>query len=359
MGSQVCPYFFGSAGASLLCVGVSQTAYRGVRDPQSWVTAHRRPRMVGQSGSKNKVWSPVTVETRLVVTGGLSPEAHCVETKSVLTDTGDAQFVKLDKNAKWVLKVVGGASAVKGELRESTVIEDLRKKVDTATLECDNVETPSKAARVPAAAGTREPSSHIKEKAKPDRMAKIACLSEHEEGRVKRAKRNPRPCDQVVCVEMPKCPSDPTGEKVQVRVLPLRFNSQWIHTADIPWLMNYMRWEVLGGNIPDPAATEAAPPAVADGAPDGSTVAEPFRTRWGFRGEWECRIQTGTLAGHVIKSRVSEMTPEKWARVQALGLCAGPWETASDAEKKEACRLFLEDHAKATVEKAETTKVHG
>ena len=66
-------------------------------------------------------WAPVKVARQWSVEGGRLSKAHGLDVKDVDTTDGTVSFVKLDKNADWLLKAILG-TANKGALRRSSLV---------------------------------------------------------------------------------------------------------------------------------------------------------------------------------------------------------------------------------------------
>ena len=82
---------------------------------------------LGPAPSGARPWQPIRLENILSVAGG--HQGKSFQTESM--DVGGCVFVKVDKNAKWFLKLVGGPSLQKGGLQRTRVIEQLREKCCT------------------------------------------------------------------------------------------------------------------------------------------------------------------------------------------------------------------------------------
>ncbi len=78
---------------------------------------------LGPAPSGVRAWKPITLTKSLTVGGGYQRKSWQAESMEV----GDAIFVRLDKNAPWFLKCVGGPSLRKGGLQRTRVIEELRQ----------------------------------------------------------------------------------------------------------------------------------------------------------------------------------------------------------------------------------------
>ena len=76
-------------------------------------------------------WQPVSTETGLVrIKGGYNTRGEAAEGIQYQIHDTTHQFVKLDKNAAWFLKGVGGTKVQKGDLKPVTVIELLHQTFD-------------------------------------------------------------------------------------------------------------------------------------------------------------------------------------------------------------------------------------
>ena len=81
-------------------------------------------------------WKPVSIVTGIInIKGGYNTRGEAAEGIQYQIHDTTHQFVKLDKNAAWFLKGVGGVKAQKGDLKPVTVIELLHETFDQALAE--------------------------------------------------------------------------------------------------------------------------------------------------------------------------------------------------------------------------------
>ena len=85
-------------------------------------------------------FAPVKVAKQWSVEGGRLSKAHGLDVKDVDTTDGTVSFVKLDKNADWLLKALCGKTN-KGALRRSSLFPTLR----SVLLQEDSPCTPERA----------------------------------------------------------------------------------------------------------------------------------------------------------------------------------------------------------------------
>ena len=234
-------------------------------------------------------WRSVGFTQVLSVTGGYLKKPMLIESMEV----EDEMFVKLEKNADWFLKMVGGPKLQKGGLQRTRAIETLREKSGCAL-----------------------------KKKKPYYRPK----------RIK---------EKVVSVQMPtralgRC----DGETKSVRVLPRSKNSLWMHLGDLPWLVCYVADELSRDGVPDQPEPENSAAAVGNCSVAGLSI------RWDFSSNdgWEAIWVDGPFKGDVVKSSVSALTPAKWIKVDGANKYGVDLPEASLKDRKNAVWALLEMH---------------
>ena len=160
-------------------------------------------------------------------------------------------YVKLDKNADWVLKSVGGGGMVKGGLSRSTLMSELREKAAvaecvaiSAVAECDAKS--AVAERMDEKDTNDDPMSAL------DHVVTDTQPTHSTRSGGKRACKSKRGSDAVQTISMPLLPLGKCGGKtVKVRVFPTSTSTLWIHRDDVPWLVAYIADEVAFGGVED------------------------------------------------------------------------------------------------------------
>ena len=237
-------------------------------------------------------------------------------------------FVKVDKNAEWLMQTVLGTSQKVG-LRRTTLLETLRAKL--------------RPFGSTAAVAVVEDALEYRDVAD-DPMSALADIDDKaNDDFVTPTKTNRRrTCQQVTEVLMPQ--RDPRShpdctDTRKVRLLPLGTNSVWIAVADVPWMLTWLADEVESGGVA-PLTDEAV-------QLETNTSVEGVHIRWSFDGAWEAIILAGPKKGYTTKSYVAYMSPAKWA--QCPQLRDSTFEDSSASERKAATKAFLEWHMRAVL----------
>ena len=115
-------------------------------DPDGQGSPGDRPEPpTGRREPRASAFGPVCFERGLVVSGGAMPKKRGVEGYGVPVTPFEVEgqvedLVRVEMNHYWLLKVVGGEGAIKGDLKESGIVDLLRGKVKFQ--EPDEAETP-------------------------------------------------------------------------------------------------------------------------------------------------------------------------------------------------------------------------
>jgi hypothetical protein len=239
---------------------------------------------------------------------------------AVARDDLSGVFVKLDKSAEWMIKAVGGSSAQRGCLRRTTLIEELRSKMNNGCV-----------------ADADDP---------------MASLCDVEQTRdtpnKKRIKYTLKRKNKVVDVDMPQCEPtrhpDCTSRKT-VRLLGMSTNQVWLALPDIPWLLTWLADVLSTGGVPVPAPAPLAAnsPAVAG-----------VNFKWDFADSWEAAILTGPNGGTMIRTSVANFTEDKWAAVDAIHKYGVTFASSTYDQRKAATLHYLEAHCKRMADACES-----
>ena len=154
-------------------------------------------------------------------------------------------------------------------------------------------------------------------------------------------------------------------------MISLKKNEYWICVDDLGWLFERLRSENELAGVPlvenpdEDVAAVAAPvqgpdsqdsqsSALVVDSPERSaqgTVDYGYKCRWDFpckdhKGRWEATItRDGAHKGKTVTCALQDFTKEKWNRAYGDGNnepCK--YSRATPSQKKEACKLFLEQH---------------
>lgn len=262
------------------------------------------------------------INTRVCGAGGESSVADPAVTslKSV--------FVKLDKSADWLIKIVGGIQAQRGSLSRTTIIEEIRTKVKSEVQQSDV------AHHTPAVADVADDDD--------DPMATLEAVTSVG-GDNRRPKRQKVPPRQIVEFDMPmyepmKHPD--STEKRSIRCLAINYQSVYLSLNDIPWLVTWLY---------DAVACGAVPLAPVDPLTANCPKVPGARFTWDFADSWEAVILSGPLAGTKIITKLSDFTHEKWAIVDVIYKYGITYAESTDDQKKAAALNFLERHVSITM----------
>ena len=207
--------------------------------------------------------------------------------KEIDTLDGSVYFVKLDKNADWLLKILRG-KAEKGALRRSSLFNTFARM-----LQHDSPWTPERGAgRSPSSAVADMSSPAVAESQPCDPMSQLQDISSDVSTPEKARKGgyvSKRGQNNIQIATMPEYElvSHPgRAEERRMRSLPTSTNSMWLCIDDIPWLVRWLSDELRSGGVP----LEASEPV---DAPTCNCVVEDLHIRWDFGGAWEAIIFQG------------------------------------------------------------------
>ena len=88
--------------------------------------------------SKTSQWQPISVHTAVVVSGGYQNKTYALDTENVDTSKGQQQFVPVKYGMCWLLHACKGSGYRNGDLKRSTIIDDLKIKAGNALTEQDD-----------------------------------------------------------------------------------------------------------------------------------------------------------------------------------------------------------------------------
>ena len=188
-----------------------------------------------------------------------------------------AAFVPVGKNRFWVLKVVGGSAAVKGDLQHTTLMGTLYSELRSGAGESvADPDTPEKIGVAIAAAGASAPDVGA------DPMEELTRgIAQPARKTPKQAKKRPRGTVATLCVPKSARPDEPAMQRVMVYETPNA--SLFIRSKDLPWFLRYMYEETQGVAIPEPAPADAGP----------AEDSRPWVSRWCPTGAWHVQVTGG------------------------------------------------------------------
>ena len=298
--------------------------------------------------------APVKLTKQWSIAGGrLGKPFGLAEVKDIDTPEGTVSFVKLDKNADWLLKATLG-TASKGALRRSTLSASLGEKLTHAVTDPASRWTPNGAPESPSSSAVADaPSPAVAQSEPCDPMSQLQETSSENVTPKKRktngAYKSIRGQNKIQTVTMPEYEpnSHPNRtEEHKVKLLPLSTCSLWICINDIPWLVRWLSDELRSGGVPLPKSDPLD-------ALECNCDADNVHIRWDFGGAWEAIILQDSLGrakrGMKYKCVVSDFDQDKWLAVGANARYGTDFERARPEQKKEASKLFLEKHMKGVM----------
>ena len=280
-------------------------------------------------------WKPLALEWRLVLRGGYQSKSHVLETTTIEVDDREEVFVRIDKNAEWLLKAAAGKLAVKGALKRVTLLDKLKVALVARGAA---VAAPSAVADTPKKGDSADPMDaldDVEEFTSPIKKARKECYA------------SKRASGRVVTIDMPDSPVG--GGARQVRLMAKSTNQTWLAREDLQWFVESVAAEVCCGGVP--LAEDDANSAVAE--PNCTVPGLHLQWDFGRNGNrhydprWTATFVTGPLQGQQFTSRVQALTAAKWQAVARLGENVGEsFEAACAEERKSATRLHLVNHCR-------------
>ena len=295
--------------------------------------------------------APVKLTKQWSIAGGrLGKPVGLTDVKDIDTPQGTVSFVKLDKNADWLLKAMVGTSN-KGALRRSTLFSTLGEKLTHVVADPASRWTPNGVPESPSSSAVADaPSPAVAQSEPCDPMSQLEEISSEAATPKKRKTQGPyksiRGQNKIQIVPMPEHEplSHPgmTGDR-NIRLLPTSTCSLSICIEDIPWLVRWLSDELRSGGVPLPKSDPLD-------ALECNCDADNVHIRWDFNGAWEAIILQDSLGrakrGMKYKCVVSDFDQDKWLAVGANARYGTDFERARPEQKKEASKLFLEKHMK-------------
>ena len=295
--------------------------------------------------------APVKLTKQWSIAGGrLGKPVGLTDVKDIDTPQGTVSFVKIDKNADWLLKAILG-TANKGALRRSTLFSTLGEKLTHVVADPASRWTPNGVPESPSSSAVADaPSPAVAESEPCDPMSQLEEISSEAATPKKRKTQGPyksiRGQNKIHIVTMPEHEphSHPgmTGDR-NIRLLPTSTCSLSICIEDIPWLVRWLSDELRSGGVLLPKSDPLD-------ALECNCDADNVHIRWDFNGAWEAIILQDSLGrakrGMKYKCVVSDFDQDKWLAVGANARYGTDFERARPEQKKEASKLFLEKHMK-------------
>jgi len=265
---------------------------------------------------------PVELPRALSFKGGMSTRTWPLETKDVIHNAQTMSFVKVDKRAEWLGKVVAGPKGQKGE-----IFEELRAKLVEAVASSHGINLDAD-------------SPPSEDEPRPNDPMNALEAVEGPAQKKQRGYQSKRMKDHVTGVTMleeeplahPGCHA--TRE---VLLYATSTNTLWIAAEHIPWFVTWVAHEYRSGGV--------APVEDPLDSLESNCGVPGVHIRWDFEGAWEAVVLEGPTRGDCVKSCVAKLTEEKWAAVAEPG--EGGLDDATAERRKQATRLFLEGHMRS------------
>ena len=281
----------------------------------------------------------MTIEMGLLsIKGGYNTRgeaAPCIQYK-----TGDIThtFVKLDKNAPWFLKGVGGPRIQKGDLKPVQVLGLLRETFDQKVWGEAHEEAKEQPSAV--AGSHSEPDEDI------DPMEAMDDLVEavpHANKKPRTTHHNDRAMlEELVVPARPPCVGCDKDDKTVVCVYrkprsEKRSNGNLFLRVDcIAWLLAYAADELSCQGVvpssPDPIDRQAG---------NCSAVAG-LHLQWDFTAKaWEAKFVAGALVGTTKAMCVHDLNTDMWGKLKKESRLQNSWSRATETQKKDAAKEFI------------------
>ena len=287
--------------------------------------------------------SPVKLTKQWSLEGGRLSKPYGLEVKEIDTPAGTVCFVRLDKNADWLLKALFGHGA-KGALRMSTLFNTLNTMITHAAADPASRWNPERSPESSSSSAVAEPGA-IDPMSQLEEISSENATPKKRKGQGGKHYESKRGQNKIHTVTMPE--HEPVShpnktEERNIRLLPTSTCSLWLCIEDIPWLVRWISDELRSGGVPLPKSDPLD-------ALDCNCEAEHVHIRWDFSGAWEAMILEAAKRGHKTTCSVSNLNEDKWLAVGATERYGTVFGMASAEQKKEACFMYLEKHMKGVM----------
>ena len=344
--------------------------------------------MPKRAGDETGEWRPVEVKQVLCLTGGLSDTPiPLLETREVPTNNGPKLFVHFALYLPWVFQAVLGVQCRAHLTGRAATRTGLGGKVWKQLVDDFRVaarKQTGEASRGGAAVAALDDEDGDDDDEDP--MDGLLAPAQPDEPKAPKPRSNKKVKVMGRLVRVPakeKCPlaypQDATER--QVKMISLRKNEYWVAASDLGWLFERLRSEnelagvplVEGGDadraavaapvhqedsqesVPSTGSVDSPEARSAQDAPQArsaqGTVDLGYKCKWNFPsketpGRWDATVtREGELCGNVVTCSLADFTKQKWNAVYSDNKKEPrKWARANFAQKKEACKLFLEQH---------------
>jgi hypothetical protein len=286
-----------------------------------------RRRSSGKMAPPGMKWRACSLQGCMTFTGGFTNKSYVLTTTEITVGDTIETFVKVDKNAEWLLKATMGNSGRKGALKRTIVIEQLKLKAEEITIPA--VADPDKA----------------------DPMNELDDVYRKQKTRGRKYVKKP-PSSHIYKVAMPMYSpaAYPQSREEYTATVYLKGTNGnmgpqflWLERKDVEWLVRTLADEAEFGslNLQAAASRTMLPNSKVPG----------LNLKWDFQTEahWEANFEEGPLSGTTVRSSVAKLNDEKWSAVAKQSgeahVCFNQqFGTASPAQRKQATLDYVEAH---------------
>ena len=248
----------------------------------------------------------------------------------------DVKYVRVKKNAPWLIAAVGGPQAKKNSMPSVQVVDLLYSKVFGKEFKHITHESEDRS--------RGEDLDNEDEFADDDPMAQLfECAPDIEMETPKKKKQHAKmqlPRTTMREIDMPKRPLCVGGSANETRIVHMyvRPNSKslWLRMDCVDWLVSYAADEHYYQGI--------------SRVDDTSEAATDYRIQWDHNEKaFDCTINVGTNAGFVLCFYLNKLTKEVFEKLNELDRVQEYWSKANVSVKRKYCRQYLEKWCVATI----------
>ena len=231
-------------------------------------------------------------------------------------------FCRVRKDEVWSLKCLLGPDGQKGDLKRCRAIETMRHQLALVEDTSAVADTP------PSADDEFDPMCALDD-------TDVVHTPQKHKTRV-RGKCMAR--DQILTITMPTHPSprfdSAVAESCAIEVINRGHIALWMNVDHVPWLINYMREELMSGGVPRLPCSAVA---------DTNCDTPGLHIRWNYtHNSWDATFVSGELQGTTLTSKVDNMTADKWVAIApVMGI---EFADASFEQRKEGTFMFWKTH---------------
>jgi hypothetical protein len=286
-----------------------------------------RHRSCGKMAPPGMKWRACSLQACMTFSGGFTNKSYVLTTTEITVGDTIETFVKVDKNAEWLLKASMGNNGRKGALKRTTVIEQLKIKAEEKMM----------------------PAVAVRDKEDP--MNELDDVNKKQKTRGRQYVKKPQSSHiHKVVMPMYSLAAYPQSREEYTATVYLKGSNGnigpqflWLDRKDVEWLVRTLADEAEYGslNLKAAASRTALPNSKVPG----------LNLKWDFQTEdhWEANFVAGPLSGTSVRSSVAKFTDDKWTAVASqFGVahicCNQQFATASFLQRKQATLDYVEAH---------------